>query len=296
MRPRSLSPMLSDSAPKPARVVRVGNVVFGQGEPLVLVAGPCQIEHRDHLLRIAEHVVAEAQRAGIGIVFKSSFDKANRSSLRGKRGVGIDEGLKLLAEVRQHFGCPVLTDIHLPDQAEPVAQAVDVIQIPAFLSRQTDLLLAAGRTGAAINVKKAQFAAPADMVAVVEKIASTGNDRIILCDRGTSFGYNMLVSDMRGLSIMAESGFPVMFDATHSVQEPGSRGQSSGGERRFAPLLARSAVAAGVAALFVETHDDPDHAPSDGAVMLPLQWLRPMLADVVAIDAVAKRRGSGYGA
>lgn len=271
-------------------IVEVGHVRFGRMLPFVLVSGPCQLEGRDHALKLAERLARDAAGAQVPFVFKASFDKANRTSLSGGRGPGPDEGLRILADVRAIVGCPVLTDIHSPDQAAAAAQAVDVIQIPAFLSRQTDLLVAAGRTGATVNVKKGQFLAPWDMAPVAEKIASTGNRRIILTERGVSFGYNALVSDMRALSIMADTGYPVMFDATHSTQAPGAQGRSSGGDRRFAPLLARAAVAAGVAAIFAEAHDDPDHAPSDGPVMLPLDWIAPLLADLVAIDRLVKAR------
>lgn len=277
------------------RVITVGQVRLGRFLPFVLVAGPCQIESRDHALGLAERLVGETARAGVPFVFKASFDKANRSSIEGRRGVGMDEGLRILSDVRDALGCPVLTDFHLPEQAAATAQAVDVLQVPALLSRQTDMLVAAGRTGAAVNIKKGQFAAPWDMAAAVGKIASTGNQRIVLCDRGTSFGYNTLVTDLRALPIMAETGYPVMFDATHSTQAPGANGTYSGGERRFAPMLARAAVAAGVAAIFVETHEAPERAPSDGAVMLPIGWIAPMLAELVAIDAVAKAHGTGYG-
>lgn len=268
--------------------VIVGDVTFGNDQPFVLVSGPCQIESRDHALRLAEEIARAARAASVPFVFKASYDKANRTSITGRRGVGMDEGLRVLADVRSAIGCPVLTDIHAPDHAAPAAQAVDILQIPAFLSRQTDLLLAAGRTGAAINVKKGQFLAPWDMAAVAAKIATTGNDRIILTDRGASFGYNTLVSDLRALPIMAETGYPVMYDATHSVQAPGGMGASSGGDRRFAPALARAAVAVGVAAVFAEAHDDPDNAPSDGPVMLPLEWLPDLLERLRRIDAIAK--------
>ena len=273
--------------------VDVGSVRFARSAPFVLVSGPCQIQGRDHSLRVAERLARDALALGVPFVFKSSFDKANRTSGSAPRGIGFDDGLRILADVRSAIGCPTLTDIHLPDQAVAAAQAVDILQIPAFLSRQTDLLLAAGRTGAAVNVKKGQFAAPWDMTAVVEKIASTGNRRIILTDRGTSFGYNTLVNDMRGLAIMADTGCPVMFDATHSTQAPGGLGGSSGGDRQFAPLLARAAVAAGVAAVFAEAHDDPDRAPSDGPVMLPLDWVAPMLRELRAIDQVVKASPAG---
>ena len=268
--------------------VKVGPISFGNDLPFVLISGPCQIESRDHALFMAEALAKAAAAAGVPFIFKSSFDKANRTSVSGRRGVGIDAGLAILAEVKASLGCPVLTDIHGPEQVEAAAQAVDILQIPAFLCRQTDLLIAAGRTGAVINVKKGQFLAPWDMAAVAQKVASTGNERILLTERGASFGYNTLVSDMRALPTMAQTGYPVVFDATHSVQQPGGLGSASGGQREFAPLLARSAVAAGVAAIFAEAHEDPDNAPSDGPVMLPLGWVGPMLEKLVAIDAVVK--------
>ncbi|MCC2978668.1 3-deoxy-8-phosphooctulonate synthase [Sphingomonas sp. IC4-52] len=269
--------------------VQVGDIVFGNDRPFVLVSGPCQIESRDHSLRLAEAIARMAAAAGVPFVFKSSFDKANRTSITGKRGVGIDEGLRVLADVKAAVGCPVLTDIHAPEQAPAAAEVADIIQIPAFLSRQTDLLIAAGETGAAVNIKKGQFLAPWDMAAAAAKVRSTGNERIILTDRGASFGYNTLVSDFRALPIMAETGCPVMFDATHSVQAPGGRGGSSGGDRRFAPALARAALAVGAAAIFAEAHEDPDRAPSDGPVMLPLGWLPGLLDDLRRVDAVIKR-------
>ena len=268
--------------------VTVGDVTFGNDRPFVLVSGPCQIESRDHALRLAEALAGMARAAGVPFVFKSSFDKANRTSVSGRRGIGMDEGLRVLGEVRASVGCPVLTDIHAPEQAAMAAEAVDVLQIPAFLSRQTDLLLAAGRTGAAVNVKKGQFLAPWDMAAVAAKVASTGNERIILTDRGASFGYNTLVSDFRALPVMAETGYPVMYDATHSVQAPGGLGGASGGDRRFAVPLARAAVAVGVAAVFAEAHDDPYNAPSDGPVMLPLEWVPGLLETLRRVDAVVK--------
>lgn len=273
------------------RPVQVGAITIANDRPFVLISGPCQIESRDHALFMAEALARAAAQAGVPFIFKSSFDKANRTSLSGRRGVGIDAGLAILAEVKATLGCPVLTDIHGPEQVEAAAQAVDILQIPAFLCRQTDLLLAAGRSGAVVNVKKGQFLAPWDMAAVAQKVASTGNDRILLTERGASFGYNTLVSDMRALPVMAQTGYPVVFDATHSVQQPGGLGSASGGQRDHAPLLARSAVAAGVAAIFAEAHDDPDNAPSDGPVMLPLAWVGPMLARLKAIDAVVKDAG-----
>ena len=271
-----------------AKHVSIGSVTVGNDLPFVLISGPCQIESRDHAMMMAEKLSGLAGRVGVPFIFKSSFDKANRTSVSGQRGVGIDTGLAILAEVKAAFGCPVLTDVHEAGQVEAAAEAVDILQIPAFLCRQTDLLLAAGRTGAVVNVKKGQFLAPWDMAAVAQKVASTGNERILLTERGASFGYNMLVSDMRALPVMAETGYPVVFDATHSVQQPGGLGSASGGQREFAPVLARSAVAAGVAAIFAEAHDDPDHAPSDGPVMLPVEWVGPMLEKLKAIDGVVK--------
>ena len=267
--------------------VTVGNVTIGGGHPFALIAGPCQIEGLAHARRIAEGIAGAAERAGIPWIYKSSFDKANRSSLGSARGVGLEDGLEVLARIRAEFGVPVLTDVHLPDHCDTVAKVCDVLQIPAFLCRQTDLLLAAGETGAAINVKKGQFLAPRDIANVAAKIASTGNARILLTERGTSFGYNTLVSDFRSLPIMAETGYPVVFDATHSVQAPGGLGTASGGDRRFVPTLARAAVAVGCDALFIETHEDPDNAPSDGPNMLPLGELAPLLATLKAIEAAA---------
>ncbi|MBH0239572.1 3-deoxy-8-phosphooctulonate synthase [Methylobrevis albus] len=277
------------------KVVKARDVQFSNALPFVFISGPCQIESREHAFKIASFLKAATDKAGIPFIFKGSYDKANRTSLSGQRGIGIDEGLKVLGEVRDEFGCPVLTDIHDIEQTRIAAKVVDIIQIPAFLSRQTDLLLAAGETGAVINVKKGQFLAPWDMANVASKIASTSNENILLCDRGTSFGYNTLVSDFRGLPIMSQTGYPVVFDATHSVQEPGGRGGSSGGKRDYATALARAALAVGAAAIFAEAHDDPDNAPSDGPNMLPLEWVEPFLADLKAIDEVAKSRKTGYG-
>lgn len=268
--------------------VTVGDVAFSNDAPLVIIAGPCQLETRDHALMIAETMARACADAGAGYVFKASFDKANRTSLAGARGLGIDEGLQVLAEVRAEIGCPVLTDIHSEAQCVPVAQAVDILQIPAFLCRQTDLLLAAGRTGAAINVKKGQFLAPWEMPNVAAKIASTGNERILLTERGTSFGYNTLVVDMRGLPTMAASGYPVVMDATHSVQQPGGRGGSSGGQREFAPVMARSAVSLGISAVFMETHQDPDNAPCDGPNMIYLDQMPSLITSLMAFDRLAK--------
>ncbi len=279
---------MTDMPASSARRIDIGPVAIGNDLPFALISGPCQIESRDHALFMAEALAKAAAEVGVPFIFKSSFDKANRTSVSGQRGIGIDAGLAILAEVKATLGCPVLTDIHGPEQVEAAAQAVDILQIPAFLSRQTDLLLAAGRTGAVINVKKGQFLAPWDMAAVTQKVASTGNERILLTERGASFGYNMLVSDMRALPVMAKTGYPVVFDATHSVQQPGGLGSASGGQREFAPLLARSAVAAGVAAIFAEAHQDPDNAPSDGPVMLPLDWVSPMLRTLKGIDQLVK--------
>ena len=269
-------------------MVEVGGVRIGNAAPLALIAGPCQIETADHARRIAGTLAELCDELGIGLVFKASYDKANRSSLSGARGVGMAAGLEVLAGIRGEFGCPVLTDVHEAAQCPPVAEAVDILQIPAFLCRQTDLLLAAGATGRVVNVKKGQFLAPWDMANVAAKVASTGNDRILLTERGSSFGYNMLVSDMRALPVMAATGYPVVFDATHSVQLPGGLGTASGGQREFVAPLARAAVALGVAAVFVECHDDPDNAPSDGPNMLPLEAMRPLLERLVALDRLAK--------
>jgi len=273
------------------RHVRIGSLSVGNDLPLTLIAGPCALESRQHALETSQALVELASELGIGLIYKSSFDKANRTSLAGARGLGMEAGLPILAEVRETRGCPVLTDVHEPAQCAPVAEAVDVLQIPAFLCRQTDLLLAAGATGRAVNVKKGQFLAPWDMKHVAAKIESTGNRDVLLCERGVSFGYNTLVSDMRGLPLMArETGCPVVFDATHSVQQPGGQGNASGGQREFVPVLARAAVAVGVAAVFIETHPDPDQAPSDGPNMVPLARLRPLLETLRAFDEIAKAR------
>ncbi|WP_081973263.1 3-deoxy-8-phosphooctulonate synthase [Paracoccus sanguinis] len=270
------------------RTVTAGNVVFGNDLPLVLIAGPCQLETRDHALRLAGVLAEACAAAGAGFVFKASYDKANRTSLSGRRGVGIDEGLEMLAAVRHAFGCPVLTDVHDAEQALRAAEVADIIQIPAFLSRQTDLLLAAGRTGAVVNIKKGQFLAPWDMPNVADKVASTGNERILLTERGVSFGYNTLVADMRSLPIMARTGWPVVMDATHSVQQPGGQGGSSGGQREFAPVMARAAVSLGIAGVFIETHETPDTAPSDGPNMIPLDRMPALIASLMRFDALAK--------
>ena len=268
--------------------VRVGTLVIANDRPFVLIAGPCQIEGRAQALEVAHALREIGGATGVGVIYKSSYDKANRTSLSGARGVGMAQGLAILAEVREVTGLPVLTDVHAEAQCAPAAEAVDVLQIPAFLCRQTDLLLAAGRTGRAVNVKKGQFLAPWDMANVAAKIASTGNERILLTERGTSFGYNTLVTDFRSLPIMARTGYPVVFDATHSVQQPGGLGSASGGQREFAPVLARAAVAVGVAAVFIECHPDPDHAPSDGATMLALRDMEGVVHGLAIIDQQAK--------
>jgi 2-dehydro-3-deoxyphosphooctonate aldolase (KDO 8-P synthase) len=270
------------------KTVQVGNLTLGNDLPFGLIAGPCQMETLDHARRIAGHLVEICARHGVPLIFKASYDKANRSSLSGQRGVGMARGLENLARIREEFGCPVLTDVHESWQCEPAAGAADILQIPAFLSRQTDLLLAAGRTGKPVNVKKGQFLAPWDMANVAAKVASTGNESILLCERGTTFGYNMLVSDMRALPIMARTGYPVVFDVTHSVQLPGGQGHASGGQREFVEPLARAALAVGAAALFIETHDDPDNAPSDGPNMVPLDRMDALLARLKAFDRLAK--------
>ncbi|MGV6873680.1 3-deoxy-8-phosphooctulonate synthase [Pseudochelatococcus sp. B33] len=269
-----------------------GAVRFGNELPLALIAGPCQMESRAHALETAAAIREIAERVGIGVVFKTSFDKANRTSIKAARGVGLQEALPVFAEIRETLGLPVLTDVHLPEQCGLVAEVVDVLQIPAFLCRQTDLLVAAAATGRAVNVKKGQFLAPWDMRHVAAKITQSGNPNVLLTERGASFGYNTLVSDMRSLPIMAETtGAPVIFDATHSVQQPGGQGASSGGERRFVPVLARAAAAVGVAGVFIETHENPDAAPSDGPNMVPLNELEALLRRLLALDAVAKGRG-----
>jgi 2-dehydro-3-deoxyphosphooctonate aldolase (KDO 8-P synthase) len=268
--------------------VTAGTLTIGNDLPFTLIAGPCQIESRAHTMEVASALAEIGQALGIGIIYKSSYDKANRTSASAARGIGMAQGLDILAEVRERFRMPVLTDVHDPAQCAPVAAAVDVLQIPAFLCRQTDLLLAAGATGRTINVKKGQFLAPWDMKNVAAKIASTGNENILLCERGASFGYNTLVSDMRALPIMAETGYPVVFDATHSVQQPGGQGTSSGGERRFAPILARAALAVGCAAVFIECHPDPGNAPSDGPNMIPLAQMRALIERLMAFDKLAK--------
>ncbi len=269
--------------------VQAGNLSISNRLPFVLIAGPCQIESREHSLEIAHFIRKTCKSLGIDFIFKSSFDKANRTSLAGKRGVGLAKGLEILASVRDEVGCPVLTDVHEPGQCAEVAKHVDVLQIPAFLCRQTDLLVAAGETNKTVNLKKGQFLAPWDMQNAISKIESTGNQQILLCERGTSFGYNCLVTDMKSLPILANTKYPVIIDATHSVQIPGGMRESSGGQREFAPVIARASVAVGVAGVFLETHDDPDSAPSDGLNMIKLNKLKDILSTLVALDTVAKQ-------
>lgn len=272
-------------------IVTVGDIAIGGANPFALIAGPCQLENHAHARMMCEGLLQACAPTRTRLIFKASYDKANRSSGATPRGPGIEAGLRILADIRAEYGVPVLTDVHEPGHCAIAAQAVDVLQIPAFLCRQTDLLLAAGETGRAVNVKKGQFLAPWDMVHVADKIASTGNRKILLCERGTSFGYNTLVTDFRGLPVMAETGWPVVFDATHSVQQPGGRGASSGGQRQFVPVLSRAACAVGVAALFIESHQDPDTAPSDGPNMVPLARMAALIGELRAFDALAK--GSG---
>lgn len=279
------------TAPKPVTLQRPDATEFtiANDRKLTVVAGPCQLESRAHALEMSAALAEIAARCGINLIYKTSFDKANRSSVNTARGLGMEKSLPILAEVRAKTNLPVLTDVHDAAQCAIAAEVVDVLQIPAFLCRQTDLLLAAGATGKVINVKKGQFLAPWDMKNVAAKIASTGNERIVLCERGVSFGYNTLVSDMRSLPVMAATGYPVMFDATHSVQQPGGQGDRSGGQREFVPVLARAAIAVGVAAVFIETHQDPDAAPSDGPNMVPLKQLPDLLQTLLAFDALAKQ-------
>jgi len=276
--------------PSPAATVEIGKLRLANNRPFALISGPCQAEGVQHSLEIAGRLAELCQARGIPFIFKASYDKANRTSLTGQRGPGMEKGLECLAAVRRQIGCPVLTDVHEPGQCATVAEVVDVLQIPAFLCRQTDLLLAAGETGKAVNVKKGQFLAPWDMANVAAKLASTGNRSILLCERGTSFGYNTLVTDFRGLPTMARTGWPVIFDATHSVQQPGGLGGASGGQREFAPVLARAAAAVGVAGFFIETHPDPDNAPSDGPNMIPLDRMGALLDTLGEFDRVAKAR------
>ena len=269
-------------------VVKVGDISFGDNNPIAFILGPCVLENRDHTMMMAQNVAKACAPTGSEFIFKASYDKANRSSVISKRGLGIDEGLRILSEVRDSFGCPVITDVHEASHCASAAEVVDIIQIPAFLSRQTDLLIAAGKTGKPVNVKKGQFLAPWEMQNVAEKILSTGNSQIMLCERGTSFGYNTLINDFRGLELMAELGYPVIFDATHSVQQPGVHGNSSGGERKFVAALARAACAVGVAGVFIETHEDPDNAPCDGPNMINITELQTLITNLRDFDALRK--------
>jgi len=271
------------------KTVDISDLQVGNDRPLTLIAGPCQLESADHAQMIAGTLQEACAAAGAQLIFKGSFDKANRTSLSGQRGLGLEAGLTVLHSVKEALGLPVLTDVHLPEHCATVAEVVDVLQIPAFLCRQTDLLIAAGQTGAAINVKKGQFLAPWDMPNVIAKLESTGNTRLLLTERGTSFGYNTLVTDMRALPQMAATGYPVVMDATHSVQQPGGMGGSSGGQREFAPVMARAAVSLGIAAVFIETHEHPDAAPSDGPNMIPLTQMPALIDTLVAFDRLAKR-------
>ena len=270
------------------RIVTVGDIRIGGDLPFALIAGPCQLESRDHARMMAEKIAEACAPTGTRFIFKASYDKANRTSLGATRGLGMEKGLQILSDIRAEFGCPVLTDVHEPGHCAPAGAVCDILQIPAFLCRQTDLLIAAGETGRAVNIKKGQFLAPWEMGNVAAKVASTGNEEILLCERGTTFGYNNLVNDFRALPIMARTGYPVVYDATHSVQQPGGQGTSTGGQREFAPVLARAAVAVGVSALFIETHQDPDNAPSDGPNMIRVQELGGVLAGLAAIDALTK--------
>src|SRR5438270_10098349 len=282
--------------PIPDTIVNVGKISFGNALPLALIAGPCALESRDHALEMASALKEITAKVGIGFVYKTSFDKANRTSAKSNRGIGLDDALPIFAELRAKFGVPILTDVHEPQQCARVAQVADVLQIPAFLCRQTDLLLAAAATGRVINVKKGQFLAPWDMANVVAKVTGAGNRDVLVTERGASFGYNTLVSDMRALPILARTtGAPVIFDATHSVQQPGGQGTSSGGERECVPVLARAAVAVGVAGVFIETHQDPDRAPSDGPTMLPLKDMEGLLQTLVELDRIAKEDRSPHG-
>jgi 2-dehydro-3-deoxyphosphooctonate aldolase (KDO 8-P synthase) len=275
---------------KPSANVTVGGVTFANDAPIAVLAGPCQMESRAHALEMAAALKEISTALNIGLVYKSSFDKANRTSLSGRRGMGLEAALPVFAEIRETYGLPIVTDIHEAAQCAPVAEVADILQIPAFLCRQTDLLVAAAKTGRVIKVKKGQFLAPWDMKNVVAKITGSGNSQVLVTERGSSFGYNTLVVDMRALPQMAETGAPVIFDATHAVQQPGGQGTASGGDRRFVPVLARAAVAAGVAGLFIETHQDPDRAPSDGPNMVALKDFSALIAELQAIDAVVKKK------
>jgi len=274
---------------KTFRKITIGNVNIANNLPLVLIAGPCQIESKEHALEMAGSIKEITDKYGVGFIFKSSFDKANRTSIAGKRGIGLEASLPIFECIKEQFKCPVLTDVHSEAQCKQLAGVVDILQIPAFLCRQTDLLVAAAQTGKVVNVKKGQFLAPWDVKNIAEKLISAGNERIMLTERGVSFGYNTLINDMRGLEVMKETGHPIVFDATHSVQQPGGQGMQSGGQRQFIKPLARAATAVGIAALFIETHQDPDNAPSDGPCMLPLNGLNELLEEITAFDKIAKK-------
>ena len=269
--------------------VHIGKLTIGNDQPLTLIAGPCALESRGHAIEMSHALKELTDNLNIGLIYKTSFDKANRTSINGPRGIGMKDALPIFAEIRETIGCPVLTDVHEPEQCERIGEVVDVLQIPAYLCRQTDLLIAAGETGKVVNVKKGQFLAPWDMQNVVKKLESTGNSNILICERGTSFGYNTLVNDMRSLPILAKTGYPVVFDATHSVQQPGGAGTSSSGQREFVPVLARSAIALGIAAVFMETHQDPDNAPSDGPNMLNINCLPEILSILIEFDKLSKK-------
>jgi len=270
------------------KTVKVGNIKIGENHPIAFITGPCQLENRDHAMMMADKISNLCAKNGAQYIFKASYDKANRSSISSARGIGMDEGLRILNDISREFNCPVITDVHEASQCQTASEAVDILQIPAFLCRQTDLLLAAGKTGKPVNVKKGQFMAPWDMWNVAEKIASTGNRDILLCERGTSFGYNTLVNDFRSLQTMAETGYPVIFDATHSVQQPSGQGNTSGGERQFVAGLARAACAMGVSGVFIETHQDPDNAPCDGPNMIAIDQMGALMDDLLAFDALRK--------
>lgn len=270
------------------KTIKVDQLEIANNRPLTIIAGPCQMESRDHSFEMCGALKELTQRLGLQFIYKASYDKANRTSISGQRGIGMEKGLQVFEELRSHFGVPMITDVHLPEHCAAAAEVVDVLQIPAFLSRQTDLLIAAANTGKTINIKKGQFLAPWDMENVAKKVSDSGNDNIMLCERGASFGYNTLVSDMRSIPIMQKTGYPVIYDATHSVQQPGGLGGSSGGDRTMVPVLARAAVAIGVAGVFIETHQDPDNAPSDGPNMIKLSELPSLLETLIAFDKVAK--------
>lgn len=271
------------------KTVKVANIEIGGDQPIAFITGPCQLENRNHAMMMADKISNLCARNGAQFIFKASYDKANRSSIASARGIGMEEGLRILQDISREFNCPVITDVHEVSQCQPASEAVDILQIPALLCRQTDLLLAAGNTGKPVNVKKGQFMAPWDMWNVAEKIASTGNRDILLCERGTSFGYNALVNDFRGLQTMAKTGYPVIFDATHSVQQPSGQGNTSGGERQFVAGLARAACAMGISGVFIETHQDPDNAPCDGPNMINIGQMGALMDELLAFDALQKK-------